>query len=211
MRVDELMAIGPVIPVLTLPTPEVAVPLAKALVAGGIRVLEITLRTDAALEAVRRIGSEVPDAIAGVGTLTRPDQFSAARQAGAKFAVSPGFSRDLAAAAGTMPWLPGVATASEIMAATRTGRHHLKFFPAETSGGIGALKALAGPFPDVLFCPTGGINAGNAADYLSLANVRCVGGSWPAPADAIAAGDWDRIGELAKAASGLSMTKTLAE
>lgn len=197
------MTAGPVIPVLTIEDAAHAVPLARALCAGGIRVLEITLRTDAALEAVRRVAAEVPDAIPGVGTVTRAEDFTAARVAGAQFAVSPGFSPELAAAAGDLPWLPGVATASEVMAAMRLGCKRLKFFPAEAMGGIPTLKALAGPFGDVTFCPTGGINAGNAADYLALANVACVGGSWLAPGAAVKAGDWDAITALAKEASGL--------
>lgn len=197
------MSAGPVIPVLTIEDAEHAVPLARALCAGGIRVLEITLRTEAALEAVRRVATEVPKAIPGVGTVTRAQDFTAARVAGAKFAVSPGFSPELAAAAGDLPWLPGVATPSEVMAAMRLGYNRLKFFPAETMGGIATLKALAGPFGDATFCPTGGISAANAADYLALANVICVGGSWLAPADAVRSGDWDTITSLAKAASAL--------
>lgn len=216
MLVQELMApdlllMAPVIPVLTVASPDQAVPLARALAAGGIRVLEITLRTGAAIEAVRRIAAQVPQAIPGVGTVTTAEQFSAARGAGARFAVSPGFSVELAAAAGTLPWLPGVATASEVMAAQRVGFDHLKFFPAAAAGGIAALTALGGPFPEVRFCPTGGIDANSAPDYLALANVVCVGGSWLAPADALAAGDWDRITGLAREAIGLSAGRGLAQ
>lgn len=194
---------GPVIAVLTIEHPDHAVPLARALCAGGIRVLEITLRTEAALEAVQRVAAEVPEAIPGVGTVTRAQDFTAARAAGAQFAVSPGFSPELAAAAGDLPWLPGVATASEVMAAQRLGYDRLKFFPAQAMGAIAALKALAGPFADIGFCPTGGINAGNAADYLALANVVCVGGSWLAPAAAVRAGDWAAVTGLAQAAAAL--------
>jgi 2-dehydro-3-deoxyphosphogluconate aldolase/(4S)-4-hydroxy-2-oxoglutarate aldolase len=204
MNTDQLMSAGPVIPVLTIDDPEHAVPLARALCASGVRVLEITLRTEAALEAVRRVAREVPEAIPGVGTVTRAEDFTAARGAGAHFAVSPGFSPELAAAAGNLPWLPGVSTASEVMAAQRLGYHRLKFFPAAAMGGTATLKALSGPFGDVRFCPTGGIDAGNASDYLALANVACVGGSWLAPPDAIAAGAWDRITGLAGQANSLA-------
>jgi 2-dehydro-3-deoxyphosphogluconate aldolase/(4S)-4-hydroxy-2-oxoglutarate aldolase len=204
MTIDDLMSAGPVIPVLTIENPEDGVSSARALVDGGIRVLEITLRTPAALEAVSRIVADVPDAVPGVGTVTCADEFTAARAAGARFAVSPGFSPELAAAAGDLPWLPGVSTASEVMAALRHGYDRLKFFPAEAMGGTATLKALAGPFAGVRFCPTGGISAKNAGNYLALANVACVGGSWLAPKTAIAAQDWDTITALARQAAGLT-------
>ena len=204
MQAAEIMRSVPVIPVLTIERADDAVPLARALVAGGLTVLEVTLRTPAGPGAIARIAAEVPGAVVGAGTVTRADEFTAIRGAGARFAVSPGYTATLDAAAGEMPWLPGVATASEIMAAGATGRRALKFFPAEVSGGIAALKAFAGPFGDVLFCPTGGIGPKNAADYLALPNVACVGGSWVAPADALAGGDWARIEALAAEAAKLA-------
>jgi len=204
MALTEFLAMAPVVPVLTVPSAEAAVPLARALVAGGLPALEITLRTDAALEAVRRIAAEVPDAVPGVGTVTAPEEFAAARAAGARFAVSPGFDAALASASDGLPWLPGIATASEAMTARRAGFRLLKFFPAEAMGGTATLKAFAGPFGDLTFCPTGGIDQANAGAYLSLANVVCVGGSWPAPAAAVEAGDWDRITALARDASALA-------
>jgi 2-dehydro-3-deoxyphosphogluconate aldolase/(4S)-4-hydroxy-2-oxoglutarate aldolase len=197
------MTRAPVIPVLTMARAADAVPLARALVNGGLPVLEITLRTEAALAAIAAISAEVPDALPGVGTVTAAEQFGPARAAGARFAVSPGFSAELAAAAGDLPFLPGIATPTEAMAARGAGLRHLKFFPAEASGGRAALKALAGPFGDLLFCPTGGIDADNAAGYLALANVLCVGGSWVAPAAAVAVGDWPRIEGLAAGAAAL--------
>jgi len=204
MALTEFLALAPVVPVLTVPSAEAAVPLARALVAGGLPALEITLRTEAALEAVRRIAAEVPDAVPGVGTVTAPEEFAAARAAGARFAVSPGFDAVLAAASDGLPWLPGIATASEAMTARRAGFRLLKFFPAEAMGGTATLKAFAGPFADLTFCPTGGIGQANAGDYLALGNVVCVGGSWPAPAAAVEAGDWDQITTLARDASALA-------
>lgn len=200
--IAEILSLGRVVPVLTIERVADAVPLAEALVAGGLPALEITFRTDAALDAVRAV-AQVPGAVPGVGTLTRADEFAAAADAGARFAVSPGFLPELAAAAGDMPYLPAVATASECMAARTAGFSCLKFFPAGPAGGVAALKALGGPFADLRFCPTGGVNADNAADYLALDNVVCVGGSWVAPRYAVAAGDWARIEQLARAASGL--------
>ncbi len=199
-----IAATAPVIPILTIARVEDAVPLARALIAGGLPVLEITLRTPAALGAIAEIAAQLPAALIGAGTLTRPDQFAQARQAGAQFAVSPGFDPQLSAAASDagMPYLPGVATASEIMQATRHGHEIQKFFPAESSGGCAALRAFAGPFSNIRFCPTGGIGGENFADYLALPNVVCVGGSWVAPAAAIAAGDWQQIEALARAAAG---------
>ena len=201
--IDYIAATAPVIPVLTLTRIEDAVPLARALVAGGLPVLEVTLRTAIALEAIAEITAQLPDAMVGAGTLIRPDQFAQAQEAGAQFAVSPGFDPILSTAASdaAMPYLPAVATGSEIMQAIRHGHEMLKFFPAESNGGCAALRALGGPFSDIRFCPTGGIGATNFQEYLALENVVCVGGSWVAPASAISAGDWQQIETLARAAS----------
>lgn len=197
---------APVIPVLTLSGAEDGVPVARALVAGGLRVLEITLRTDGALEALRAIVAEVPEAIAGVGTVLAPSQFAEAQRAGAQFAVSPGHTTALldAARAVDLPYLPGVATVSEAMELAERGYRYLKFFPAASAGGTDALRQIAGPLPDLRFCPTGGIDDRTAAAYLALPNVACVGGSWPAPASAIGARDWPRIEALAAAAAALT-------
>jgi 2-dehydro-3-deoxyphosphogluconate aldolase/(4S)-4-hydroxy-2-oxoglutarate aldolase len=190
--------------VIAIDDPEHAVPLARALVAGGIRVLEVTLRTKHGLEAIRAM-SEVPGAIVGVGTLTRPEEFVQARDAGAVFGVSPGLTSALVAAAKSsgLPLLPGVMTPGEVMAARENGFQQLKLFPAVPAGGIGMLNAIYGPLPDITFCPTGGISQETASQFLACKNVACVGGSWLTPKDAIAAGNWDRITEIAKAASGL--------
>lgn len=200
MNVIELMRTGPVIPVIVIERIETAVPLARALVAGGVRVLELTLRTPVALAAVEAIASEVEGAIVGIGTVTRAQDFDAAIKAGALFSVSPGLTPELVAAAkdSGLPLLPGVMTPSDVIAARAAGFSELKLFPAQQAGGIGMLKALGGPFADVTFCPTGGISAASAAQFLALPNVACVGGSWLTPADAIAAGDWDRITALAR-------------
>jgi 2-dehydro-3-deoxyphosphogluconate aldolase/(4S)-4-hydroxy-2-oxoglutarate aldolase len=205
MKLIELLCLGPVIPVIVVEDAEHAVPLARALVAGGVRVLEVTLRTPAGLPAIRAIAREVPEAIVGVGTLTQPDEFSAARDAGAQFAVSPGLTPALvdAARATGLPWLPGVMTPSDVIAARAAGLRQLKLFPAEQAGGLGMLKALHGPFPDVLFCPTGGVTPNTAPQFLALPNVPCVGGSWLTPPAAVAAGDWNAITALAKQASSL--------
>ena len=200
----DIMRTSAVIPVIAIDEPEHAVPLARALVAGGIRVLEVTLRTKHGLAAIKAM-SEVEGAIVGVGTLTQPDEFAAARDAGAVFGVSPGLTAALIAAAKSsgLPLLPGVMTPSEVMAAREQGFRQLKLFPAVPAGGIGMLNAINGPLPDVTFCPTGGISQETASQFLALKNVACVGGSWLTPKDAIAAGDWGRITDLAKAASGL--------
>jgi 2-dehydro-3-deoxyphosphogluconate aldolase/(4S)-4-hydroxy-2-oxoglutarate aldolase len=203
LTIFQVMDLAPVIPVLTIERIEDAVPLAKALVDGGLPALEITLRTNVALTAIKAIADAVPDAVPGVGTVTTPEDLSQARAAGARFAVSPGFAPDLVQAADQMPFLPGVATASEAMAAQRAGLQYLKFFPVEAMGGRPTLQALAGPFPRLTFCPTGGIGRDNAADYLALKNVRCVGGSWIAPNEAIAAGQWETITGLAREAAAL--------
>ncbi|GJJ04486.1 KHG/KDPG aldolase [Duganella rhizosphaerae] len=204
MTLLDIMRTSAVIPVIAIDEPEHAVPLARALVAGGIRVLEVTLRTKHGLAAIKAM-SEVEGAIVGVGTLTQPEEFAAARDAGAVFGVSPGLTSALIAAAKSsgLPLLPGVMTPSEVMAAREHGFRQLKLFPAVPAGGIGMLNAIGGPLPDVMFCPTGGISQETASQFLSLKNVACVGGSWLTPKDAIAAGDWDRITDLAKAASGL--------
>jgi len=184
-----------VIPVLTIERLEDAVPLAKALVAGGVRVLEVTLRTPVAIEAARAIMAEVPDAVVGIGTILNPDDLARAEALGASFGISPGATPDLlkAAAASGLPFAPGIATASEVMQALAHGFNLLKFFPAEQSGGIRAIRALAGPFPDVRFCPTGGVGEANAAAWLAEPNVVAVGGSWLCPAADIRSGNWDGI------------------
>ena len=201
-----LAAPAPVIPVIVVQRLDDAVPLARALVAGGIRVLEVTMRTPAALAAIAAIAAAVPDAIVGAGTVRSDADARAAHAAGARFAVSPGWSPRVAAACREvgLALLPGAATASEVMQAADEGHRFLKFFPAGAAGGTAMLKAWAGPFADVVFCPTGGIDATSAPDYLALANVKVVGGSWLTPADAIAAGDWPRIERLARDAAGLA-------
>lgn len=196
----DYLKLSPVVPVLTIHRVEDAVPLARALVAGGLRVLEVTLRTAAALEAMRCIAAEVPDAVVAAGTVVTAKDLKRSAKAGARFAFSPGLA-DFMLEEGPIPILPGVATASELMRAMAVGIDTCKFFPAVPAGGVGALKALNGPFPDVAFCPTGGIDAKNAADFLALPNVLCVGGSWVAPAKAIDAGDWAAIEALARAAT----------
>lgn len=200
----------PVIPVLRVDDAGVAVDLARALVAGGLLALEITLRTAAAMAAIRRIAVEVPEAIVGAGTVREPEQAMAAIGAGARFLVAPGVTPRLVQAAERwpVPFLPGVATASEAMALADLGYRHLKFFPAETSGGAPALAAFAGPLPDIAFCPTGGIDAQRAPSYLALANVFAVGGSWVAPDKAVGARDWAGITALARAARALGKQGT---
>lgn len=204
-RVLEILRAGPVIPVIVIERLEYAVPLARALAAGGVRVLEITLRTPVAVPAIRTIAGEVEGVIVGAGTITRPEEFERCRKAGAAFGVSPGLTAELGGAAKTsgLPLLPGAMTPSEVIAARAAGFRQLKLFPAQQAGGIGLLKALAGPFPDVMFCPTGGINATNARDYLALPNVACIGGSWLSPPKAVAAGDWNQITALAREAQAL--------
>ncbi|GAB3372821.1 bifunctional 4-hydroxy-2-oxoglutarate aldolase/2-dehydro-3-deoxy-phosphogluconate aldolase [Massilia agri] len=204
MSLLEIMRSASVIPVIAIDDPEHAVPLAKALVAGGIRVLEVTLRTEHGLGAIRAM-SQVEGAIVGVGTLTQPHEFEASRDAGAVFGVSPGLTATMIEAAkkSGLPLLPGVMTPSEVMAAREHGFKQLKLFPAVPAGGVGMLNAIAGPLPDVTFCPTGGISIETAPKFLACKNVACVGGSWLTPKDLIAAGDWAGITELAKAASAL--------
>ena len=205
--IDAILRRAPVLPVLAIERLDDAVPLARALVDGGLPVLEVTLRSDVALEAIRRIVDEVPDAIVGAGTVLSATDLDAVARAGAVFAISPGATDALyeAAAGVAMPWIPAVATASELMRGLEHGHRRFKFFPAESSGGIAALKAFAGPFPQAKFCPTGGIDAATAPRYRALANVITVGGSWMVPKDALASRDWSRIRSLAQAAAKTEM------
>ena len=193
---------GPVVPVIVIKDLADAVPMAKALLAGGIKVLEVTLRTPVALEAIRLLAQEVPDAIVGAGTVTNAAQLQQVIEAGAKFAISPGLTRELLQAGkdSAIPLIPGIASISELMEGTGLGYTHFKFFPAEAAGGVKTLKSIHGPFADVRFCPTGGINESNFKEYLALPNVKCVGGSWIVPDDAVNAKDWQRITQLCKAA-----------
>lgn len=205
LTAQEVMRDAPVIPVIVLHDVRHAVPMARALVAGGIRMLEVTLRTPQALDCMRAIASEVPEAVVGAGTVRSAADAEAAARAGARFAVSPGFTPAVGRACRDqgLPLLPGVATGSEIMLAQEEGHAALKFFPALQAGGAAMLKAWSGPFGDVVFCPTGGISPGNAAEFLALPNVACVGGSWLVPGDALAQGDWARITRLAREAAAL--------
>ncbi len=198
----DVFAGSPVVPVMVIKDVADALPMAKALAAGGITVFEITLRTDAALDAIRIIAQAMPDAMVGAGTVINAQQYDEAVAAGAKFVISPGYSPSLLkhAQKGTAPLIPGVATPSEIITALESGYDHLKFFPAEANGGVKTLQAIAAPLPQVRFCPTGGISPSNVADYLKLNCVATVGGSWMIPNDAITAGDWQRVTELAKEA-----------
>lgn len=200
MTIDEIFAAGPVIPVIVIQRLESAIGLARALVDGGVRVLEVTMRTPAALDAMRAMRDAVPEAIVGAGTITNPDDLSKAIAAGAQFGVSPGATPSLLAAAtqAGFPLLPGVMTPSDVIAAMNAGYTALKLFPAAQAGGIGMLKALNGPFPQIRFCPTGGISPQSAPDFLALPNVACVGGSWLTPPDLIEARDWDGITRLAQ-------------
>ena len=205
-----LFAGTPVIPVLVLEDAATAVPLAQALVAGGLRILEITLRTPAALEIIRAIGGEIEAAVVGAGTVLTPQQYRDAARAGARFVVSPGATPALldVAGASSVPFLPGAGTSSEVMRLLERGYGCLKFFPAEPAGGVAYLQALAAPLPDARFCPTGGIDAARAPAYLALPNVVCIGGSWVAPRDAVAAGDWPAVTRLARAAAALRPAET---
>lgn len=192
---------GPVIPVIVLQRVQDAVPLAEALLAGGVKVLEVTMRTPVALQCIAAIAKALPEAIVGAGTIRSAADAQAALDAGSRFAVSPGYTAEIGAACRRigLPLLPGVATASEVMAANADGLGFLKFFPAVQAGGVAMLKALGGPFPDVVFCPTGGLTPETAPQFLALPNVKVCGGSWLTPADAVAAGDWGRITALARA------------
>lgn len=208
--IDTILARAPVVPVISIARPSDAVPLARALVAGGLPVLEVTLRTPVALEAIRAIRAEVPGAIVGAGTVFDGAALAAVRKAGAAFAIAPGCTDRLFDAARDvdLPFLPAIATASELMRGLERGHARFKFFPAEAAGGTAALKAFAGPFAHVRFCPTGGIDAASAPRYLALSNVATVGGSWMLPGDAIAAGDWPRITALAREAAALRPATT---
>jgi 2-dehydro-3-deoxyphosphogluconate aldolase / (4S)-4-hydroxy-2-oxoglutarate aldolase len=198
----DVLTACPVIPVMVIQNLDDAVPLARALVAGGIKVLEITLRTPVAMEAIRLISQEVKDAIVGVGTIANPQQLQAAEEAGAAFAISPGITSTLLSAAnkGKIALIPGIATLSELMLGMEYGLDHFKFFPAEAAGGVPMLKAIAGPFPQATFCPTGGISPGNYNEYLQLPNVACVGGSWLAPQAVVVEKNWAKVTELAQKA-----------
>lgn len=208
-NIRDIMAISTVIPVLTIQRLEHAVPLAEALVRGGLRVLEVTLRTSCALEAIRAVRAAVPDAIVGGGTLTRARDFSACAAAGAQFGVTPGLTTELIAAAAKsgFPLLPGIMTPGELIAARAAGFDACKLFPAQQAGGVGMIKALGGPFPDHVFCPTGGVTRANAVEYLALPNVLCVGGSWITPAAAMATADWATIESLAREAAALRASR----
>ena len=205
-QMEILMKHAPVIPVLTVPDVAMAVPMARALVAGGLRVLEVTLRTPAALDVIKAIAGEVPEAIPGAGTVLDAAAVEAVAKAGGRFCVSPGSTTDLIRAAGdtNMQLLPGAVTATEVMNLLAQDINFMKFFPAEAAGGMPVLKSLAAPLAAARFCPTGGISPENAASYLTLPNVLCVGGTWVCPGDALENGDWKRIETLARQASGLA-------
>ncbi|MFI9117531.1 bifunctional 4-hydroxy-2-oxoglutarate aldolase/2-dehydro-3-deoxy-phosphogluconate aldolase [Streptomyces venezuelae] len=196
----------PVVPVVVIEDAADAVPLARALVAGGLPLIEVTLRTPAALDAVRAIAAEVPDAVVGAGTVVSAAGVADAVGAGARFLVSPGWTERLLGAmrASGVPFLPGVSTTSEVVALLEQGVHDMKFFPAEAAGGVPYLKSLAGPLPQARFCPTGGVSLASAPSYLSLPNVGCVGGTWMLPPDALAARDWGRVEALAREAAALA-------
>ncbi len=195
---------GPVVPVIVINNLDQAVPLAKALIAGGVKVLEITLRTQVAIEAIRMISKEVPDALVGAGTVATEQDLHAVAAAGGVFAISPGLTPSLLTAAinGPIALIPGISTASELMLGMEYGLREFKFFPAEAAGGIQMIKSIGGPFPQATFCPTGGISSSNYKEYLSLKNVACVGGSWLAPKDILEQGDWDTITKIAQKAIG---------
>jgi 2-dehydro-3-deoxyphosphogluconate aldolase / (4S)-4-hydroxy-2-oxoglutarate aldolase len=201
----DLLALSPVMPVVVLEDAEQAVPLARALVRGGVRAIELTLRTAAALPAIERVAAEVPDIVVGAGTVTTPEQAERATKAGAAFLVTPGCTdRLLDAVTDTgLPFLPGVSTVSEALRAAERGIAALKFFPAEASGGVNYLRALGGPLPELRFCPTGGVTPDNAPRYLALPNVGCVGGTWLTPGETLAAGDYAHVEALAAQAAGL--------
>ncbi len=200
-----VLDLAPVVPVVVIDELADAVPLAKALVAGGLPAIEVTLRTPAALDAIRAIAAEVPGAVVGAGTVISPANVRDAVDAGARFLVSPGWTDALldAMKESGVPFLPGVSTTSEVVALIERGVREMKFFPAEAAGGTAYLKSLGGPLPQARFCPTGGIGPSSAPSYLALKNVGCVGGSWMLPADAVAAKDWARVEQLARAAASL--------
>jgi 2-dehydro-3-deoxyphosphogluconate aldolase/(4S)-4-hydroxy-2-oxoglutarate aldolase len=207
MTLEQILGLGPVIPVLVIDDVAHAVPLGRALVAGGLPVLEVTLRTPIALQCIERMAGEVEGAVVGAGTVLTPAMRQAVADVGGRFAVSPGLIEG-ETDEGPTPLLPGIATATELMAGLAADFSYFKLFPANVAGGLDALKAFSSPFAQAKFCPTGGVNAKNAADYLALPNVVCVGGSWIAPPDAVRAGDWGRITELARAARALAPART---
>jgi 2-dehydro-3-deoxyphosphogluconate aldolase/(4S)-4-hydroxy-2-oxoglutarate aldolase len=202
----DILGIGPVMPVVVIDSVADAVPLARALARGGVRAMEITLRTEAGLGAIERVAAEVPGTIVGAGTVTTPEEAAAASRAGARFIVTPGATERLldAVLATGLPLLAGASTLTEILRLREHGQQAVKFFPAEASGGTAYLRAVAGPVPDISFCPTGGITPANATEYLALPNVGCVGGSWLTPKALVASGDWVAIEELAAEAAGLA-------
>ncbi|NTS76973.1 bifunctional 4-hydroxy-2-oxoglutarate aldolase/2-dehydro-3-deoxy-phosphogluconate aldolase [Catenovulum sp. SM1970] len=199
---SEILAQGTVVPVLVFNKLEDALPVSEALLEGGIKVLEVTLRTECAIDAIALLSEKLPEAVTGAGTIITPEQYSAVEAAGGQFGISPGLTPNLLTAAnkGTMPLIPGISSISEMMTGIEHGYDCFKFFPAEAAGGVPMLKSIAGPCPQIKFCPTGGISPSNYLNYLKLPNVACVGGSWLVPQDAVAAGDFKKITELAKAA-----------
>jgi 2-dehydro-3-deoxyphosphogluconate aldolase/(4S)-4-hydroxy-2-oxoglutarate aldolase len=211
-RLVDILALAPVIPVITIEHASQAVPLARALVAGGLRAIEITLRTEAAVEAARAIVADVPEAVVGIGTVLTPSDLDRACRIGATFAVSPGVATDLLAAAelSDIPFMPGIQTASDLIACVSRGFDTVKFFPAMPAGGLAALKALGGPFPNVRYCPTGGIGETNAEEWLAYPKVLAVGGSWVAPLAAVNSGDWPAIEQRARLASSLRRAASMA-
>ncbi|MCI2284090.1 bifunctional 4-hydroxy-2-oxoglutarate aldolase/2-dehydro-3-deoxy-phosphogluconate aldolase [Colwellia sp. MSW7] len=198
----ELFAMGPIVPVLVINKVADALPIAEALLAANIKVLEVTLRTPAALDVISIIAKELPEAIVGSGTVTNRQQYQQSIDAGAKFAISPGLTKDLLQAGndGEIALIPGISSISDLMDASDLGYDHLKFFPAEASGGVNAIKSIGGPFPDITFCPTGGINLKNIRDYLALSNVACCGGSWLVPNSAVENKNWSEITKLSNEA-----------
>jgi 2-dehydro-3-deoxyphosphogluconate aldolase/(4S)-4-hydroxy-2-oxoglutarate aldolase len=203
MTPEEVFALSPVMPVVVIDDASKAVPMARAMIAGGLRTIEITLRTPAALDAIRAIAREVPDAVVGAGTVLNAADLQAAIDAGAAYALSPGGTRELMQAAreAPIPFIPGIATSSEVMAGLDLGYRYFKFFPAENMGGVGTLKSIGAPLPAAKFCPTGGIGPDAVESYLALSNVMCVGGSWITPSDKMKAGDWAAIEALARKAA----------
>ena len=199
---SDVFALGQIVPVLVIENVEDAVPIAQALIDGGISVLEVTLRTENALEVIKEIATKLPEAMIGAGTVINPKTLQDSIDAGAKFAISPGLTKELLAASNesTIPLIPGIASISELMTGIDAGFDHFKFFPAEAVGGAKAIKSISGPFPNIRFCPTGGINEDNMGNYLSLGNVRCIGGSWLVPEEAVKAKDWAQITEITKKA-----------
>jgi 2-dehydro-3-deoxyphosphogluconate aldolase/(4S)-4-hydroxy-2-oxoglutarate aldolase len=205
MNIRDILALGKVVPVIVINKEQDALPMAEALLAGGVKTMEITLRTEAGLKAINKLSQSLPEMIVGAGTVITSDDYKRAVDAGSQFIVSPGFNEALAttAAQNKVPFLPGIATGSDIVRAMQCGLDTLKFFPAEANGGTPVLSAFKGPFPNIKFCPTGGVNPQNAKDYLQLENVLCVGGSWLTPNNAVSNGDWSAIQDLAVATATL--------